>query len=380
MSASIRSLLAQEKGRIRLLEAHDELSREIVRNGIGDDGQTFHGTWISGLTQTTYLGIPDTELISPLERAALITRTQSPPTNTRPLCTVYDADSGGKRDDIPALVESLAKQGVSMIIIEDKAAFEPGKKVNSLKETSGLQAQADMYEFAQTIRAFSTAAANFDMMITARIETFTVRTIKDDEAEEKESLKEALRDALRRAAVYRSARADAIMIHSKSPSPDEVLSFLAGYRANDPITPLVIVPTTYAKTSEDAFYNAGANVIIYANHLMRAKISAVSKFSEQFLAERPALFAQDKDLNNCVQVQNYGCLLQRLLGKKNLDEAVKWYRILAEAYAIENMARVVKCLLNGKRCSEADNAIVESYRGIWNLLKMLLAGLPNEIE
>ena len=66
------------------------------------------------------------------------------------------------------------------------------------------------------------------------------------------------------------------MIHSKSPRPDEVLAFLTQYRAKDLFTPLVVVPTTYSKTAEAALYEAGANVIIYANHLMRAKISAVS--------------------------------------------------------------------------------------------------------
>ncbi|KAI0133717.1 phosphoenolpyruvate phosphomutase-domain-containing protein [Xylariales sp. AK1849] len=358
MSSSISSLLAQNNGRIRLLEAHDGLSREIIRNGVGDEGQKFHGTWISGLTQTTYLGVPDTELISPLERASLIASNDPAPENTRPLCAAYDADSGGSHDDIPALVSSLAKQGVSMIIIEDKVSLEPGQKVNSLGESSGSQDQADMHEFAQTLLAFSAAAANLDMMITARIETFTVRRAKKNEAEEKASVEEALRDALQRAKIYRSAKADAIMIHSKSPSPDEVLSFLTGYRADDPNTPLVVVPTSYAQTSEDALYDAGANVIIYANHLMRAKISAVTKFSEQFLAEKPSLFAQDPELNTCVEARNYGYLLQKLLSRRYVDEALKWYRILAEAYAIENMARVVKCLLNGRKCGEADEYII----------------------
>ena len=55
--------------------------------------------------------------------------------NCRPLCAVFDADSGGHVANIPALVALLASMGVSMIDIEDKSVCEPGKKVNSLKDT-----------------------------------------------------------------------------------------------------------------------------------------------------------------------------------------------------------------------------------------------------
>ena len=143
MSASVRSLLAENNGAIRLLEAHDRLSTELIRKNVGDDGQSFQGVWISGLTQTTYLGIPDTEIISPLKRAMLMASNDNPK-NTRPLCAAFDADSGGDVADLPALVAVLATNGVSMVIIEDKAVSEPGKKVNSLLNTSGSQDQAEV--------------------------------------------------------------------------------------------------------------------------------------------------------------------------------------------------------------------------------------------
>ncbi|KAF2726327.1 putative phosphoenolpyruvate phosphomutase [Polychaeton citri CBS 116435] len=360
MSSSIKALLGSNNNRIRLLEAHDSISREIIRNGEGNDGEKFHGFWMSGLTQTTYLGVPDTELISPLERAsAMAAKDYMGPTSDRRLGAAYDADSGGDPKDISALVLSLAKQGVSMVIIEDKFVGEPGNKVNSLKETSGSQSLAHPEEFAKIVRTFSKASANLDMMITARIEAFTVRkVIKGNEAAEKASVDAAMKDALRRAKIYRSAGAHAIMIHSKSSSPNEVLSFMKEFKASDPTATVVVVPTTYSQANEDILYDAGADVIIYANHLMRAKIRAVNDFSEEYLQGMTDIIAKDAEFKACVEAQNFGYLLQRLMSRESIDGVMKWYRILAEAYAVENMSRVVDCLLNGKTCSAADKHII----------------------
>jgi len=358
--ASIRSLLGQNNGKLRLLEAHDRNSRETVRNAVGDDGQSFQGVWISGLTQSTYLGVPDTELISPLKRASLVAgfNDNLQQNNCRPLCAAYDADSGGDTADIPALVALLASKGISMIVIEDKSVCEPGKKVNSLKETSGLQSQADMYEFADMIRAFKSPPAHKGMMITARIESFTSRIAKKGEAEEKASIQNALRDALLRADVYRNAGADAIMIHSKSDLPDEVLSFLTEYRSKDPVTPLVVVPTAYSETTENVLYDAGANVIIYANHLMRAKIYAVREFSDTFLAERPDFISQDAELSACLDARNFGCLLRKMLAMSDIGMEAKRYQIVVENHATEYMNTAAKRLLDGKMAGAADTHII----------------------
>ncbi|CZR66293.1 related to phosphoenolpyruvate phosphomutase [Phialocephala subalpina] len=363
MSAPIRSLLAQLHGEIRLLEAHDRNSTELIGKNVGENGRSFQGVWISGLTQTTYLGIPDTELVSPLKRATLMASIGNPQQESRrPLCAAFDADSGGDVADIPALVAVLAMNGVSMVIIEDKTVSEPGKKVNSLLTTSGSQGQADMHEFANVIRAFKSASAHREMMVTARIESFTVRIPKKDEAEEKASVQDSLRDALARAEVYTNAGADAIMIHSKSTLPDEVLFFLKAFRVEDPVTPLVVVPTAYSTTARAALIDAGANLIIYANHLMRAKLKAIGQISDQLLAEKPDLFSQDEELKACLEARNFGCLLRKLWERRSSgeeDEEAKWYRIIAEKHATENMDAAVRDLANGDLSGcEADERII----------------------
>ena len=364
MAPSIRSLLAQNNGRVNLCETHDRSSTEAIRDTIGGHGQAFDGLWYSGLCQTTYLGLPDTELISPLQRATLLALNgdlQLPKTS-RSLCAAFDADSGGDTADIAALVAVLAVVGVSMIIIEDKAISAPGQKVNSLGTTSGLQAQADMYQFADVIRAFKAASGDRDVMITARIETFTVRAAKDDDAEEQASIQAALCEALKRAEVYHEAGVDAIMIHSKSPNPNEVVSFLKQYRAMDSVTPLVIVPTAYSQTIKADLYDAGANVIIYANHLLRAKISAVGQISDKILAENPGLFSDDAALRPCLEARNFGCLLRKLWERRCWGEESKEaqvYRIVVTTFAADNMRAAVKDLLDGEKCGcEADRRII----------------------
>ena len=73
------------------------------------------------------------EVMSPLKCASLMVGFKDNPqqNNCRLLCAAFDADSGGNVADIPALVALLASKGISMIVIEDKCVYEPGKKANS---------------------------------------------------------------------------------------------------------------------------------------------------------------------------------------------------------------------------------------------------------
>lgn len=367
MSVTIRSLLAQKSNEIRLLESHDNASTELIRGTVNDNGQGFDGAWISGLTQTTYLGIPDTEIISPLKRATMLTfKRNGVRKGGRPLCAAFDADSGGDLTDIPALVSVLALHGVSMVIIEDKALSAPGQKVNSLLATSDAQGQASPQAFTEVLRKFREAAADTDLMVTARIESFTSRVVRVDADEERQSVAEALRDALERAALYTDAGADAIMIHSKSKQPDEVLAFLKEFRARDAVTPLVVVPTAYASTPREVLRRAGANIFIYANHLMRAKIRAVGRVSDSLLAAKEGLFTQDsdgEDLRAAAAARNFGCLLRKLAERDDagveVEEDAILYRRLMAKVAAEVMGTVVKRLAYGQLSGcEADDLII----------------------
>jgi phosphoenolpyruvate phosphomutase len=91
-----------------------------------------------------------------------------------------------------------------------------------------------------------------------------------------------LDEALRRAEAYRAAGADGILIHSKRQAADEILAFAAEWAGR---APLVIVPTMYYATPTDAFRKAGISVVIWANHNLRASISAMREVSRRIRSE-----------------------------------------------------------------------------------------------
>jgi len=90
-------------------------------------------------------------------------------------------------------------------------------------------------------------------------------------------------DALARAAAYTAAGADGLMIHSKQTSPDEVLTFAGAFRSAFPDVPLLCVPTTYHRARDEELADAGFDVIIYANHLLRAAFPAMQRAAASIL-------------------------------------------------------------------------------------------------
>jgi phosphoenolpyruvate phosphomutase len=91
-----------------------------------------------------------------------------------------------------------------------------------------------------------------------------------------------LDEALRRAEAYHAAGADGILIHSKRQTADEILAFAAEWAGR---APLVIVPTMYYATPADAYRKAGISVVIWANHNLRASISAMREVSRRIRDE-----------------------------------------------------------------------------------------------
>ena len=80
-------------------------------------------------------------------------------------------------------------------------------------------------------------------------------------------------DAIRRAELYRRG-ADGIVFHSKSRTPDEVLSCVRRFRAMHPRFPLIVIPTTYPEVSMQRLQEAGVSAVIYANQMLRAFVTA----------------------------------------------------------------------------------------------------------
>ncbi|KAE8143198.1 phosphoenolpyruvate phosphomutase-domain-containing protein [Aspergillus pseudotamarii] len=218
----------------------------------------------------------------------------------RPLCAAFDADSGSNVEEIPQSKSCLLSLGISMVIIEDKSLTSRGQKVNSLAGTSHSQGQANMYEIVRILQAFRAATRDSEIMITAWVESFTNRTPEENEAKELTSVQLALKDALARAELYKSRGADAIMIYSKVKLRSRSCHFSIS-------SPLVVIPTTYGSITDQELRQAGANIIIYANHLMRVKITAANAMSTFLLATRqPGFSFGNKSWDRGLQFRKFG--------------------------------------------------------------------------
>lgn len=257
------------KGLITAMEAHDGLTGLIVENTVvHQDGgaHQFDAMWISSLCDSTAKGKPDIELVDMTSRFRTIEDITE--VTTKPI--IFDGDTGGKTEHFVYTVRSLERLGVSMVIIEDKT----GLKKNSLFGTEVVQTQDSIENFSNKIRAGKKAQRTKEFMICARIESLI--------------LEQGMEDALTRAFAFAEAGADAIMIHSRKKDPSEIQEFIEKFRAKDQTTPIVLVPTSFNSVTEEEWKARGANIIIYANQLMRAEVPAMLKAAETILQNHRA--------------------------------------------------------------------------------------------
>jgi phosphoenolpyruvate mutase len=250
---------------MRVLEAHNGLSGLIVENtSITDENGMHHefdAMWISSLTDSMAKGKPDIEAVDLTSR--LQTLHDILEVTTKPV--IFDGDTGGKTEHFVFTVRSLERLGISAIVIEDKI----GLKKNSLLEEQSSQEQDSIEAFSEKIKAGKRNRVTNDFMIIARIESLV--------------LGKTLADALARAKAYIAAGVDGIMIHSKSPDPAEILEFANNYRSFEHKVPLVAVPTTYNSLSWTELEQAGFNIIVYANHLLRSAYPAMQATAASIL-------------------------------------------------------------------------------------------------
>lgn len=256
--------LLQVKQLVRVMEAHNGLTGLIVENAQSNRGNRtveFDAIWISSLTDSTAKGKPDTEYVDLTSRITTINNILD--VTTKPI--IFDGDTGGIVEHFVFMVRTLERLGISAVIIEDKV----GLKRNSLLGREVPQTQDTVENFSRKISEGKKARVTDDFMVIARIESLI--------------LKAGLEDALERAEAYTKAGADGIMIHSREQDPGEILEFCKEYRKIEPDLPLVVVPTTYNRITEDELVEAEVNVVIYANHLLRSAYPAMLKTAEVIL-------------------------------------------------------------------------------------------------
>ncbi len=231
------------------MEAHNGLSAKIVEE-VG-----FACIWASGLAISAALGVRDnneaswTQVLEVLEFMADATS----------IPILLDGDTGyGNFNNVRRLVRKLCQRGVAAVCIEDKLF----PKANSF--IGDGQALADMEEFCGKIKAGKDCQTDPNFSIVARTEALVSGR--------------GLDEALRRADAYEAAGADAILIHSKAKTADEVLAFAARWHNR---CPLIVVPTTYSGVPTEHLHRAGIAMAIWANHNLRASIAAMRTVSQR---------------------------------------------------------------------------------------------------
>ena len=274
-----------------IMEAHNGLSAKIVQE-IG-----FKGIWASGLSISAALGVRDNNEAS-WTQVLDVVEFMSDATD---IPILLDGDTGyGNFNNMRRLVHKLEQRGVAAVCIEDKLF----PKTNSFIKGE-QQPLADMVEFCGKIRAGKDAQSDPDFCIVARLEGFIAGW--------------GLDEVLERAHAYYEAGADALLVHSKKSTPDQILAFAAAW---DKPCPLVIVPTMYYSTPVEVFERAGIKLVIWANHNVRSAITAIRQISEQIYHERSVRNVEDRiaTVKDVFRLQNADELAQaeeRYLPKRN---------------------------------------------------------------
>lgn len=270
--------LINAKTMLRFLEAHNGLTALIVENiGVDTDHgrKEFDGMWGSSLTESTAKGKPDIEAVDVTARMQTLNDIME--VTTKPL--IYDADTGGKPEHFTFTVRTLERLGVSAAIIEDKT----GLKKNSLFGNDVTQTQDSIEAFSAKIRAGKAAQVSDDFMIIARLESLILDAGMDD--------------ATTRANAYIEAGADGIMIHSRRKDPAEVFEFCEQFQSFERRVPLIVVPSSYNAVTEQELENRGVDIVIYANHLLRAAYPAMIQTAESILKHGRSLEADSELLS-----------------------------------------------------------------------------------
>ncbi|UCH62839.1 MAG: phosphoenolpyruvate mutase [Fidelibacterota bacterium] len=284
--------LLQSKELTFLMEAHNGISAKIVEEA------GFQGIWGSGLTISASLGVRDNNEASwtqVLEVLEFISDATSLP-------ILLDGDTGyGNFNNARRLIHKLEQRGIAGVCIEDKVFPKTNSFIGGEQ-----QPLADINEFSGKIKACKDSQTDPDFQVVARVEAFIAGW--------------GLDEVLRRAHAYQEAGADAVLIHSKITTADQITRFM---KAWDQSCPVVIVPTKYYQTSTATFQDLGISTVIWANHLLRTAVTAMQETAKQIYGKK-SLVGVERQVASVDEIF-------RLQQTDELKEAEKAYLPISES-------------------------------------------------
>jgi phosphoenolpyruvate phosphomutase len=239
---TFRTLLEQ-RAPVRVAGAHDALGGMLAQQA------GFDAVWASSLEVSAARCLPDASVLTMteyLQAAANMQKALAVP-------VVADCDTGfGNNLNVVHMVHEYEAAGITAACMEDKLY----PKMNSF--ASGDHALLDTRDFVRKIEVAKDSQSGGDFFVIARTEALISGL--------------PVAAALERSNAYVDAGADAILIHSRAESNEQILEFLSAWHGRSPV---VVVPTTYPDWHVDDMAEAGVSVVIYANQGLRATITSL---------------------------------------------------------------------------------------------------------
>ena len=276
---------------IKVGGAFDAMSAKLVENS------GFDAVWAGSFAISAIHALPDASILTMTEFFDVASNMSS----TCEIPIIADCDTGyGGPSNVRHMVRKYENAGISSICIEDKTF----PKENSLLE-NGKNDLLSEKEFVAKILAAKESRNDKNFIIIARVEALISGA--------------GMNEALKRATAYENAGADAILIHSKQKTPDEIFEFADSWKGS---VPIVVVPTTYdsVKISELSLHNI--KMIIFANQTLRASHLAMTKLLRE-MVDTEHISTIEQEMSTMQDIFNLQEMYDIKSKEKKLEEELK---------------------------------------------------------
>jgi len=280
-------------------------SKEILRVGGAFDAMSaklvelnnFDAIWAGSFAISATHALPDASILTMTEFLAVAN-------NMNEACkipVIADCDTGfGGPSNVSHMVKKYESAGIAAVCIEDKTF----PKQNSLLE-NGTQELLSEKDFVAKILAAKDAKKDPDFMIIARTEALIAG--------------HGMNEALKRAKAYENAGADAILIHSKKNTPDEIFEFADSWDGN---IPLVVVPTSYKSVKIDELISHKIKMVIYANQSLRVAHAAMSKLLNK-ISKVSSLSEIDEEMSSMEDIFHLQEMYDIKIQEKDIEKQLR---------------------------------------------------------
>ena len=289
-SENLRQILGS-KTILKIGGAFDAMSAKLV------EIHGFDAIWAGSFAISATHAVPDASILTMTEffdAASIMTQSCEIP-------VIADCDTGyGGPSNVRHMVKKYENAGIAAICIEDKIF----PKQNSLLE-NGQNELISEKEFVAKIIAAKEAKQDKNFMIIARVEALISGTGMDE--------------ALKRATAYEKAGADAILIHSKKKTAEEIFKFADLWESE---LPIVVVPTTYDSVKINELVSHKIKMVIHANQTLRAAHASMSRVLKQMIKSN-SINEIKEEISSMEDIFNLQEMYDVKTKEKELEEELK---------------------------------------------------------